>query len=221
VVGINTVKISLATSIASGEIISGVFYASHISSLMEVLKAQRISFNEIKIGCSPNGTAATGEMNVGIIAIVAVVLALFAVLFSLRRPRQQVIQAVETCSQWVRHPKKAVQSRHTTSTSGWVLSGLDRQGQSIHFTLQATGHFNFTIGRSSKLCDLVIKDDSISRCHARLSYSGNSLSIEDLNSLNGTKVNGVVLKPFKAMRLTSDNTLTLGMVKLTVFFDAG
>ena len=71
---------------------AGVFYASHISSLIEVLNAQNIPFYEVGRAC----TASSSPINYLWVAIIAVILALLAVLFSLKHPRQQIIQAVET-----------------------------------------------------------------------------------------------------------------------------
>lgn len=49
------------------------------------------------------------------------------------------------------------------------------------------------IGRSSE-CDLTIPVPRISRQHARFTVDGNKLLLEDLNSSNGTSVNGSKLK---------------------------
>ena len=46
-----------------------------------------------------------------------------------------------------------------------------------------------TIGRSAE-CDLVLNVDRISRRHARIQVASGRLVIEDLNSHNGTRVNG-------------------------------
>ncbi|MSP23720.1 MAG: GGDEF domain-containing protein [Myxococcales bacterium] len=46
-----------------------------------------------------------------------------------------------------------------------------------------------TIGRSSR-ADICVEDDSISRMHVRLTMDGPRVSLEDLESSNGTLVNG-------------------------------
>ena len=45
------------------------------------------------------------------------------------------------------------------------------------------------IGRSSR-ADISVPDPSLSRSHAELSFEGNSWSVKDLGSRNGTRVNG-------------------------------
>ncbi len=48
---------------------------------------------------------------------------------------------------------------------------------------------SFTVGRSSE-CDLSIRDDKVSKQHLRITRDMNDFKIEDLDSTNGTFVNG-------------------------------
>jgi two-component system cell cycle response regulator len=64
-----------------------------------------------------------------------------------------------------------------------VLAGAD-VGKMFKLTDGET-----TIGRSHR-SDIRLDDDSISRMHVKLDLSGQAVSIEDLNSSNGTMVNG-------------------------------
>ena len=49
-----------------------------------------------------------------------------------------------------------------------------------------------TIGRDES-CDVAIPDRQVSRQHARLSLRDNAVFLEDLNSKNGTYLNGQLL----------------------------
>ena len=53
--------------------------------------------------------------------------------------------------------------------------------------LITTETHHFTVGRSSG-CDLVINHAEISRAHAKIYYTGDSVLIEDLQSESGTFV---------------------------------
>ncbi len=67
------------------------------------------------------------------------------------------------------------------------------------------------IGRSED-CDLVLKDDSISRNHARLELQRGGYTIYDLGSTNGTWVNG---DKITSKTLTSGDVLMLGSTSCT------
>jgi DNA-binding NtrC family response regulator len=51
---------------------------------------------------------------------------------------------------------------------------------------------SLTLGRDSD-CDVVVDDKRVSRHHARLTRTGDSIVVEDLKSANGTKVNRTIL----------------------------
>ena len=218
VVGVNTIKTSLSASINSGEIISGVFFASHISSLIEILKAKQIPFNEIQTPCTQKKPPADNFVNLST-AIFAVVLGIFAMLLALRKPRQQVIQTVETYSKFLRRsqpqePKPLKHHQASNPQKAWLLSGEPEIQLSIHqSTLEQAAH-GLTIGRSANLNELVIKHHTISRRHARFTYQDNHLYIEDVNSSNGTKVDGMTLQAFEPYKLNLGTTIMLGDIKL-------
>lgn len=54
---------------------------------------------------------------------------------------------------------------------------------------------SYLLGRNSQLCDIVLEHLSCSRQHARLEHDDEGLTVEDLGSAQGSKVNGEVLAP--------------------------
>ena len=65
------------------------------------------------------------------------------------------------------------------------------------------------IGRSAKLCDIVIDyDDSISAKHCEISLRNDSLYIRDLNSSNGTAVNNQ--KVYQELKIMSGDVIRIG-----------
>ncbi len=70
------------------------------------------------------------------------------------------------------------------------------------------------VGRSSAECDCSIDDPRMSRQHFAICYSGGTLTIEDLNSTNGTTLNGVPLRDRRPLR--KNDVIIAGNTKIIV-----
>lgn len=77
------------------------------------------------------------------------------------------------------------------------------------------GH-RFTIGRDSG-CDLVVTDLTVSRRHARFERAGNSWLLQDLGSMNGTRLNGWLLSG--AVPVRAGDQVSFGEVSFVVTGD--
>jgi FHA domain len=103
---------------------------------------------------------------------------------------------------------------------GWVLAGSRGDGAPIRLVLGETelsrAYLGLTVGRHPALCDRTIDDPGISRRHLRVGMAEGRLFAEDLNSLNGTVLDGEEIAPFQPVPLGPDQVLTLGKVLLTV-----
>ena len=101
---------------------------------------------------------------------------------------------------------------------GWVLQGEGRRR--LRFVLGETelahADIGLVLGRHPSLCDRTLDDLTISRRHCRFSLREGRLLIEDLNSLNGTRVDGRDVAPFSPVPVADGNTVTLGRVALMV-----
>lgn len=69
-----------------------------------------------------------------------------------------------------------------TTNGSHVLLALDWNG----------GHDELVIGRNP-VCDIVLSGPAVSRRHARLSFRDGSWILQDLDSTNGTVVNGALV----------------------------
>ena len=74
------------------------------------------------------------------------------------------------------------------------------------------------IGRSSQFCHEALPDKHLSSRHARFSIRDNKLFVEDLNTTNGTNVNGVKIKPFKPVSLEAGNEIKLAGCRFSVHY---
>lgn len=94
-------------------------------------------------------------------------------------------------------------------TKVYVITGASK-GQSFELKADVT-----SVGRSPDN-DIQIKEKSISRKHAKITRKGDIYLIEDLNSKNGTFINGQRIRPGDEYELKEGQRLTLGNVVLSL-----
>jgi pSer/pThr/pTyr-binding forkhead associated (FHA) protein len=104
--------------------------------------------------------------------------------------------------------------------AGWVLHGTAGDGRPIRLTFGDTeltqAYLGLTVGRHPALAERVIEDGTVSRRHFRIGLAEGQPYVEDVNSLNGTLVDGVPLQPFQPTALAPDQIITAGRVTLAV-----
>ena len=92
-------------------------------------------------------------------------------------------------------------------------------------TLPLTGSDEFTMGRRTEGqttppdIDLSADDafsSGVSRRHAMIRRNGNRIILQDLDSANGTYVNGKRLSPHQQERLTNGDVIALGRLKIQI-----
>jgi pSer/pThr/pTyr-binding forkhead associated (FHA) protein len=104
--------------------------------------------------------------------------------------------------------------------AGWRLFGSDAEGNAVTLLVGDSrlrrAHPGITVGRHPALCDLVLDHPTVSARHFRLSAGGDSVYVEDLNSLNGTIVDDRRLGPYEAATIGDGSTVIFGGVALRV-----
>jgi predicted component of type VI protein secretion system len=104
--------------------------------------------------------------------------------------------------------------------AGWVLSGRDGAGRPLRLVFGDTelseSYLGLVVGRHPALCDRVIDDPSVSRRHMRIGMAEGRAYVEDLNSLNGTLLDGEEVAQFQPVPMAAGQELTLGRVVLEV-----
>jgi hypothetical protein len=68
-----------------------------------------------------------------------------------------------------------------------------------------------SLGRARN-CDIVMRDPSISKLHAHFRLGAPTLELVDIDSQNGTRVNGRALAPHQPMTVASGDLLLFGSV---------
>ena len=168
-------------------------------------------------------------------ALMAIGLAI-AMVLALRKPRERIVHAVgqagERLSQIYRAGVKDAghvgerlsqiyrRGRSRGPRRGIAMSGFSPNGQPLKVALAgrrfARQRHGLTVGRSGGLADAVLSDPHVSRRHMRIRWSGEGFQVEDLNSSNGTIVNGQRLEPFRRYALNTGDVVRIGKLELQV-----
>ncbi len=211
VVGVNTM-------IASESQISGaVRKSSHSSVLVAAMQ---------KLGVSPRTAYSRGLFaSLPWTTLLLVVAAAALGLALWRRP--QLVR--ETYTQYLRREKPMprvpplqtelpIQDLGSRSMQHgrWSLDGINpERGQTASISIlidEKNG--KVIVGRRNDLVHIHLPNGSVSGQHATLRPEGGSVWIEDRNSSNGTKVNGIKLAPLKPIKAESGARIEFGEVKL-------
>jgi pSer/pThr/pTyr-binding forkhead associated (FHA) protein len=100
-----------------------------------------------------------------------------------------------------------------------VLSGFDAEGRTVRVAIGdsqlARAQKGLVIGRQRSLAELLLTDGSVSRRHARIVPLDGGIGVIDLNSSNGTMIDGRRLAPYvDPAPLRAGDSLILGDVRL-------
>ena len=200
VVGINTL-------IATDSSISGaVRKSSHSTVLVDAMR---------KFGVSPRVASSRGLLGAVswtnlLLAAAAAAVAVAVTLTVLRKP--ELIR--ETYTQFLKRPT----GEGLVKASGrWCLEGINpEKGQdpNVRLFFEASDDGTVIVGRRKDVVHLYVANGSISGQHLALRPDGDKVWVEDRNSSNGTKVNGIKLAAFKRMAAEPGARIELGEVKL-------
>jgi hypothetical protein len=101
----------------------------------------------------------------------------------------------------------------------WKLIGANEVAKAIEFTIQEAAllesESGLLVGRSAR-ANFVIDHDSISRNHARFTVERGALMLEDLDSMNGTWVDGNRLEANEPVALQPNGIVEIGKLALRV-----
>ena len=159
-------------------------------------------------------------------------------LMAFKRPRQQIVRVVERASTRVRGlgPRSIRRQSRTSVTGGHppphartparrpaptpgkpvlvLAAGGSDVGSPRKDLLITDRHLRpgkeFVVGRHAPHVHGVVDHPTVSRRHARITREGSTLFVEDLDSSNGTRVNGVRLRPRTKQAIGAGDALQLG-----------
>ena len=231
--------------VARGAAVSGVYYSPHVTSVVRILKEKGINFQSTSSVCKIAAPGQDPMIFVYIgVAVLLAASSLLLALRKPRERVVKVVETYSQMLRRKGHPSSDSRpgarpaSAGMESTAGpagpappppsasaatagtrWKMSGTDGAGKAVRLSLTETQFANATdglvIGRQQSSSDLVLSDASVSRRHARITKSGDVLSVEDLGSANGTRVDGQAVEG-KAVRLSDKSVIEFGDVKVTL-----
>ena len=160
---------------------------------------------------------------IAVIVIVAVVV-LRRSSRKLESAQQQAARAEQEAEQAQQHAERveAEANAPPPTVADCLLTGNTDDGQPVSVKIPGTllASESAVIGRSPRNATFLIDDETLSREHARVSFEADAgLQIEDLNSTNGTRLNGRQLQPRTPTRLANEDVVELGGVKLRVVWE--
>lgn len=225
VIGVNTERLQFRVTSGNLEkdefvlLAQGPGYASHISELIPYLDQLNISYRSTNRSCSTDKAGV--PVILYLVLFIALVLAAIALIVAFRRPQaiQKVVQ--ETYTQWIRRTPKQppLQKEREEKLSGAPILNWE-EGQNRGHIILAPSKLDsangLTLGRDSAVSHCQIVADSVSRRHFALRQSNKKLEICDLNSSNGTWLNGKKLEPFQWQSIQLGEQIDLGSVKCSV-----
>ena len=151
-----------------------------------------------------------------------VLLALLGWWLSSRRKKEQLQSAESRLSEAEQTAEAARQTAANAPQPApfrCLLEGQDSTGRPFALTISALAlgdRAGVTLGRSPANAEFIIDHEEVSREHVRLMCADGELYAEDLNALNGTKVNGRLLNPREQVLLQDNDRFEMGPVVFTV-----
>lgn len=224
VVGINTAKaISQLEKTDSGKVFVNqseqIFLASSTEALISKLQSMGIKVSVDTNECNLKGDVSflnflkvSGNhsllSNLGVIG--AFLLAGGALFFSIKK--KEVIR--ETFTQFHRRTTPSSPLHYKKSEDILIhFVGSTSEGKLINARLKIKLNSEVFVGRDSSN-ELFFEDSTVSRQHVKICWGSYGLTICDLNSTNGTWINGIRLGS-DPVRLKPGSNIILGKVKLT------
>lgn len=195
--------------------------ASHISEALRQLDKQNVPYEVATEACTVEPIVASPVMS-SVNTIAIAVLAGLVLLLFFRQPRQAVMQGAQrTVAKIGSMTRVQVPGAGPASPAG----GTDTPAQarvrllpegggatpvSIDQVALQAARYGISFGRHAALVDRSLETGGLSRRHFRISQEQGSFFIEDLNSGNGTSVNGERLQPYFGRALREGDRIKAG-----------
>jgi len=214
-----------------GTFAAGFYYATDVRELINILSGRNITFTLDDDECLSSDEKLSGVIKEGfLIGAIGFVVMSLLVLYAMRSPsgKKKVARVIETYSRSVpaSGSKKADATQRANnfrtdaskSQASLILDGYgaDKQRYRVVISVDELYNDEVVVGRDPSNKKYAIDDDSISRQHCVFYAQGNDLFIRDMDSTNGTYVNGRQLTSKESVALNNGADVKLGSVSFRV-----
>ena len=242
VIGVNTsgAVVSVQSADGSTQVLStpsGINWASSVHELAQELRRLGIDFQANSTPChdsnkllSPTLTPTENRPSdsskdpgsIDAAWLVAAVVVSSLALFGLRRNNRKLVAEILGRLGHHRPLRTALPASRQPPPSAGIqlfLRSMNREDASAPIVVDAVAAANdegVVVGRHPMLADHVLGETGVSRRHLRIRFVGNTFQVEDLNSGNGTSLNGTPLDPYRPVRLGARDRVRCGTAEFNV-----
>lgn len=209
VVGVNT----------AGFLEQSVYFSSSGNTLQDYLDSVGVDYNLRTGNCNPQMAALMSGPTLPVVgAVVAFMLAASAFLVISRRGGAQAVPAGGAGGS-ARKPSAGPGAGGGTVGSGPAVLRLginDGQGNVVDVTVARDALAAGAVIGRDEMADIQVAAEKMSREHARLGLADRKLTLTDLGSTNGTKVDGRRIQSHKPVQINTKSMIELGDVRIAV-----
>ena len=155
---------------------------------------------------------------IGIAAVLVVSLAIIFAVLVHRKRTQEVARAQQEAAHAQQEAQRARAEAHVPDFPDCLLTGETGEGRPVSVKMPGSllAGDGVVVGRSPRRSTFLVDDETMSREHARFFAEDDSLCIEDLDTTNGTQVNGRRVQPRTSTPLREGDVVELGAVRMQV-----
>ena len=238
VIGVNTsgAAVTVKSADGSAQVLqtgSGIHWASSVGELTHELRRLGIAYQAESSPCSDaskillpvlaptkdrSSDSSDGFGSINAVWLLAAAVGLCLALFALRRNNRKLAEILARVDQ--HRPFRTV-GHQPPGYAGvqLVLRSADREEAGTPIVADDVAAANDTgvvVGRHPIVADRVLDEPGVSRRHLRIRFVRDAFQIEDLNSGNGTSLNGTPLNPYRPVRVGTGDRLRCGTAEFDV-----
>jgi len=136
--------------------------------------------------------------------------------------RQNILASRKSTVLFTEEPKMSPETKRKASTTSELTQSIEYKVSFINLnTMQNIGNYSnlsmkqLTIG-SNHECGLVLESPFVSGEHLLIDFGPSTISIQDLNSANGSTYNQIPLQPYVSVAVQNGTIIILGDVSIQV-----